>query len=95
MGAVRAVERAVERAWCAWCARAYVRAFVCVSSCGFVCAVFRVFADPLPSRRVARRVPFRRKRCKRACGIAALLWAVSHIPGGRAPPRDPSDAIVV
>ena len=35
------------------------------------------------------------ERCKRACGIAALLWAVSHIPGGRAPPRDPSDAIIV
>ena len=77
-----ACSRACERAWCA---RAYVRALVCVSSCGSVCAVFRVLADPLPSHRAAPRVPSRRKRCKRACGIAAVVWAVSHIPGGRAP----------
>lgn len=87
-----ACSRACERAWCA---RAYVRALVCVSSCGSVCAVFRVLADPLPSRRALLLVCPPAVSAANARAALLLLWAVSHIPGGRAPPRDPSDAIVV
>ena len=87
-----ACSRACERAWCA---RAYVRALVCVSSCGSVCAVFRVLADPLPSRRALLLVCPPAVSAANARAALLLLWAVSHIPGGRASPRDPSDAIIV
>ena len=92
VGAVRAVERASVRG-------VPVRTCVHLSVCPRAgpCVRCSVSLRPPPvAPRAAPRVPSRRKRCKRACGIAAVdLWAVSHIPGGRAPPRDPSDAIIV